>query len=382
MDDDPAVLQVTRLALTGVSFNGRELELIDALTLDDARSALDQDLEIAVILLDVLMSEGTSGLDLVHFVRHSSNNADARIIIRTGQPGYAPEREVIASYDINDYLEKTQVTMAVLHKAIITALRSFQQIQELKRVSRMKTAFLAAICHEFKTPLNAVIGFSEMIEAQAAGPIENKAYVEWAGYVVRGGSQLLKMVDVLIDRTRLEGATYLEQEGLELTLVLGAATRDVFSGRDQPVVELMGERVFIRGNPSRLRQAFRLVLENTVLHAGCDRVVISLGEIAGAEPGWFVTIADNGAGIARDQLRILSDPIPIRDRWKNRGQEGLGLGLSIARRIAELHGGVMEIESGEGSGTTITFRVGAVLDEPEPKDGEMIWNMRSPTLPA
>src|SRR4029450_6208270 len=110
IDDEPAVHDGTGLALRDYRLNGQGLEILSAYSAAEGRELLRRHSDIAVVLLDVIMETDTAGLGLVEFIRKDLKNETVRIILRTGQPGQAPERRVIVDYDINDYKAKTRLT--------------------------------------------------------------------------------------------------------------------------------------------------------------------------------------------------------------------------------------------------------------------------------
>ncbi len=132
VDDDQMVHTITKMVLKGFTYAGRDILYLDAASAAEAKEMLKEHPDTAVLVLDVVMEERNSGLELVHFVREDLANRDVRIIMRTGQPGYAPEEEIIVKYDINDYREKTELTKAKLFTALVTALRSYEYIMSLK----------------------------------------------------------------------------------------------------------------------------------------------------------------------------------------------------------------------------------------------------------
>jgi len=136
VDDDPAVHTGTRFALQDFELHGRQLELLSARSASEARQLFRAHPDIAVILLDVVMETEGAGLDLVEFVRGELGNETVRIILRTGQPGQAPERRVIVDYDINDYKAKTELTAEKLFTALTAALRSHEQLLRLVQTRR------------------------------------------------------------------------------------------------------------------------------------------------------------------------------------------------------------------------------------------------------
>ena len=131
VDDDPEVHSVTRLALDGFTFAGRGLRFINAYSGAQAREILKAETGIAMMLLDVVMETDDSGLAVVNFVRNELHNPFLRIVLRTGQPGQAPELEVISKYDINDYKHKTELTRERLYTTIYTSLSTYRDLVTL-----------------------------------------------------------------------------------------------------------------------------------------------------------------------------------------------------------------------------------------------------------
>ena len=110
IDDDQAVHEGTRFALSDYSLNNQGLEILSAYSAAEGRTLMRNNPDIAAVLLDVIMETDAAGLDLVEYIRNELKNETVRIILRTGQPGQAPERRVIVQYVINDYKAKTELT--------------------------------------------------------------------------------------------------------------------------------------------------------------------------------------------------------------------------------------------------------------------------------
>ncbi len=136
IDDEPAVHDGTRFALSDYKLNGQGLEILSAYSAVEGRELLRSHPDVAVVLLDVIMESDSAGLDLVEFIRNGLKNETVRIILRTGQPGQAPERRVIVDYDINDYKAKTELTADKLFTSLTAALRSYQQLQRMVETRR------------------------------------------------------------------------------------------------------------------------------------------------------------------------------------------------------------------------------------------------------
>ena len=150
VDDDADVHRATQFALDQAVVLGRPLELIFASSAHEAKSILAGEPDIALILLDVVMETSSAGLELVGHIREQSRLKTTRIILRTGQPGYAPEYSTIVNYDINDYRTKSELSQIRLLTAVTAALRSYEQLcsldanrQGLASIVHASSAFMA-----------------------------------------------------------------------------------------------------------------------------------------------------------------------------------------------------------------------------------------------
>ncbi|MES2582798.1 MAG: DUF3369 domain-containing protein [Pseudomonadota bacterium] len=131
VDDEPDIHAVTRLALNSVSFKGRCIEIISAYTGAQGYALLSTEPDIALVLLDVVMETEDAGLRLARRIREELDNQLVRIVLRTGQPGQAPEQKVIVDFDINDYKAKTELTAQKLFTTVISSLRSYEGLQTI-----------------------------------------------------------------------------------------------------------------------------------------------------------------------------------------------------------------------------------------------------------
>jgi CheY-like chemotaxis protein len=136
VDDEEQVHAVTRMVLDDFEFKQIPLNFLSAYSAAEGREMLKKNDDIAVCLLDVVMESDNAGLELARWVRENLGNPWLRIILRTGQPGQAPERKVIVEYDINDYKEKSELTAQKLFSAMVTALRSYKDIMAIEASRR------------------------------------------------------------------------------------------------------------------------------------------------------------------------------------------------------------------------------------------------------
>ena len=159
VDDEPDVHRTTLLALKGLAIEGRRLEFVHAYSAEEARACLEKYQDLAVVLLDVVMEADDAGLQLVRFIRHELANNAIRVILRTGQPGYAPELETIRSYDINDYKTKSELTRVRLFTSLTVAVRSYSQIHQME-ANRRGLELIIAATNELSKP-RGLLRFAE-----------------------------------------------------------------------------------------------------------------------------------------------------------------------------------------------------------------------------
>lgn len=132
VDDDPEIHEVTRMVLADATFANRPIGLASAFSAAEAKTYLATHPDTALILLDVVMEADHAGLELVRHTREIIRNRDVQIVLRTGQPGMAPERDVIVQYDINGYFLKTELTAQKLTSIVVAGLRAYQYIKALQ----------------------------------------------------------------------------------------------------------------------------------------------------------------------------------------------------------------------------------------------------------
>lgn len=149
VDDEPGVHDVTRLVLSGFRFEGRPVLLHHAYSAGEAKQLLREHPDMAVALLDVVMESEQAGLQLVRWIREDLENPHIRLVLRTGQPGQAPEQEVIANYDINDYKDKTELTAQKLSTVMYATLRAWRDISIIEANKRGLERVIASSVHIF-----------------------------------------------------------------------------------------------------------------------------------------------------------------------------------------------------------------------------------------
>ncbi|CAM5225414.1 PP2C family protein-serine/threonine phosphatase [Alishewanella longhuensis] len=144
VDDEPEIHQVTLMALRDFRYQGASLRFMSAHSAAAAKSILAQNNDIALILLDVVMETDDAGLTLVQYIRDTLQNHLVRIVLRTGQPGQAPEQRIMHDYDINDYRAKTELTVLRLTTTVMSALRAFTALKQLAQLNETLEAQVQA----------------------------------------------------------------------------------------------------------------------------------------------------------------------------------------------------------------------------------------------
>ncbi|MDE2265441.1 MAG: PAS domain S-box protein [Alphaproteobacteria bacterium] len=231
-------------------------------------------------------------------------------------------------------------------------------LRRAEEANRAKSAFLAAMSHELKTPLNAVIGFSEIIKNELFGPAGQPAYPAYAADIHASGTKLLSIINDVLDVSRLEGgALTIDPRACDVRdladSAIDAARRLVGDDRHVPI-DIVGTLPAIHVDPGRLRQAMTNILANALKftpHNGSVSVRIWVEKSGGVS----IAVVDTGIGMAPGKVAAALEPFRQIDGSLARRFEGAGLGLSIAKALVELHGGTLAIESELSRGTTVAI---------------------------
>ncbi|HOY78525.1 MAG TPA: HAMP domain-containing sensor histidine kinase [Hyphomonadaceae bacterium] len=240
---------------------------------------------------------------------------------------------------------------ADLRNALAVADVAKAEVEVAKGQLEQRTTFFAQTSHELRTPLNAIVGFADMMRNAVFGPLPDR-YQEYATLIHEGGQNLTLIVDDVLDLARLEAGRYeIHRDLLSLTDMAYEAVhfmRDEAT-RKQIELELVGDDVEAFADSKAVRQiALNLISNALKFTPAGGRVEVSAVEGAA---GALLAVSDTGVGISPEELTRLSRAFEQGGAGKK--QKGAGLGLSVVRAMAELHGGRLDIESREGGGSTI-----------------------------
>ena len=196
VDDVPEIHDITILALEDFSFDDRELEFLSAYSGAEAKKLIAEHPDAAMVLLDVVMEHDHAGLEVARHVREELGNKSIRIVLRTGQPGQAPERKIIADYDINDYKEKTELTFEKLYTMMYSCLRSYRDITVIESNKRGLEKVIDASASIFET--HSLTRFTHGVMEQFTSLLmldRDAVYCKTSGLAARcGGGANLEIV--------------------------------------------------------------------------------------------------------------------------------------------------------------------------------------------
>jgi PAS domain S-box-containing protein len=293
--------------------------------------------------------------DFVSEIRHRSGR---RIWISETARAVRDRSGMLVCYEgtVEDATEKVEQ-----EQALRAALR------QAEIANKMKGAFLAAMSHELKTPLNAVLGFSEIIRDEVLGPVGQEAYRDYASDIHKSGSRLLTVINDVLDVSRLEGGLLTiemrAQNMLDLAESAVKLARAVTHDERKIEIDLPVDMPLLKVDPRRIAQVLGNLLANALKFTPQDGKVRLAARVL-ADGGAHLVVEDTGIGMADETMAAALEPFRQLDGSLARCFEGAGLGLSIAKALVELHGGALSLKSALGQGTTVTIALPPACIEP------------------
>ena len=271
------------------------------------------------------------------------------------QTGTTLKRDVHASHEAALALQqRLDETLERLREARARA-------DQADRANEAKSAFLAMMSHELRTPLSAIIGFSELIEQQALGPIGNAKYSDYATDIRQAGRHLLGIINDILDLSKVEsGKENLKEQKITPAALLDGV-RVLIEGRAREAevsltFDFPDDLPNLRADKRRLTQVLVNLLSNAVKFTP-EGGQVTLRCWATKGSGFVFQAIDSGIGMAQEDIPLA---LSVFGQVENdRQRQGTGLGLPLAKALAELHGGTLDLQSELGQGTTATLRLPA-----------------------
>ena len=232
--------------------------------------------------------------------------------------------------------------------------------ERAEAASQAKSAFLASVSHELRTPLNAIIGFSQIMATGVFGSLGNPKYQDYAKDIQSSGQHLLSVINDILDISRAEADRLeLRESEIDMAGAIAASLKSVRTSADVGAVILdvqcPDDLPVLRADDVRIRQILINLLSNAVkfTERGGSVTTVARLETTGA---MVLEVADTGIGMSEDQVAVALAPFGQVDSSLARKYGGTGLGLPLSRRLAELHGGTLDISSSSRVGTTVRVR--------------------------
>jgi len=336
-----------------------------------------------ILLLDIRMPH-ISGFQLIEMLRPIFADDYVPILVLTAQTDQETRRKSL-EVGASDFLTKPFVAwellqrvrnmlqIRMLYKKTREQNRELEQrvaertrelteaLAATRKADRAKLDFLSVMSHELRTPLNAIIGFSEVISAQDTRPPIPADYLDYARLIEESGKHLLDMVNRILEYTKgSTGAVSLEEKPVFLREMIDrciAMLTPKAVAKAVSVIMAPSPLLWVRGDERRLRELLLSILDNAIkFHYQHGMVRVELTDDAA---GPTVTVTDNGPGIALEMQARIFDPFTQGEGSLDRRHEGIGLGLPIVQRYAQLHGGRVELDSEPGRGTIVRVHLPA-----------------------
>ncbi|MBI1206758.1 MAG: response regulator [Azospirillum sp.] len=372
VDDNPANVELLREILRHQGYTN-----IHSVTDSRLVAELCRTQDFDVLLLDIRMPH-FSGFQVIEQLAPIFGGEYVPILVLTAQTDQATRRRAL-ELGATDFLSKPFVTWELLQR-----LRNILQIRALykevrsqnreleqrvaertteltealavsRKADRSKLDFLAVMSHELRTPLNSIIGFAEFMQNQSTSRYDKIDTTEYAKLIEESGKHLLKLVNRILDVTKgATGTLSLDESDIDLRRLIqvcAAGLQPKAEANGIAISLLPGAACQVRGDERRLRELMSSLLDNAIKfnHSGGN---VTIG-VATTEDEFVVEVSDDGPGIPPDLRAHVFDPFTQGEGSLRRRFEGIGLGLPLVQRFAELHGGRVVLDSTLGQGTVV-----------------------------
>lgn len=353
VDDDPTMREI---AVAGLSIGGH--------TMCTARDGADSwqqlnDDPFDLVLIDLDMPE-VDGYTLIQWIREDEHLKHLPVIVVTSHEdepaidrAFEAGASSFVSKPVNWPLFRHQLRYVCRGSAAERDLRAAKDVAE--RSVGLKNSFMSVINHELRTPLTHIIGFAEVLQLQSNGPLGHPGYLDYVNEIAGAGRHLLGSVtDVILLSRSLAGELALKEGEYSVSSILHEALEAT-----EPLARSASVELAPSGDVNETRLVCDIQMLSRCLIALLDNAVkfsppgaqVRIKSAASPDGGFAISIADDGPGMSPEQIADCFEPFVQSDMSFRRSVEGIGLGLTVARSMIELHGGVLALRSESEQGT-------------------------------
>ncbi len=381
-DDETRVHEVTKHVLHDFSFEGKGLKFLSAYSGEEAKGLVEKHSDTALILLDVVMEKNTSGLEVARYIRRQLKNNFIRIVLRTGQPGEAPEKSVILEYNINDYKNKSELTHQKLFTTLVASLRSYrdlmtiemhlkeleerniqivlmnEQLQKEIAKRKEKDTFFSIIAHDLTNPFQPLLGLSQLLTNKAL-TAEREDIHKMGIHIYRAARNVYGLLKNLLQWSRMErGLVDVQPFMLILHDIVNRNVELLNPNAAHKQINLqstVSDNITVFADENMLDTVIRNLISNAIkfTKTGGNITISAIPYDKFVE----ISVTDTGLGISQENIaNLFRIDINLSTKGTN-GEVGTGLGLVMCKEMVERNGGQISVESEKGKGTRVKFTV-------------------------
>jgi signal transduction histidine kinase len=316
-----------------------------------------KEFEPDLVMLDLHMPQ-PDGLELLRRLRDARRQLGfLPVLVLTGDTGQAARNNAL-DLGADDFLTKPLDRQEVILR--VRNLLSTRRLHvDLARAYRHKTDFLASMSHELRTQLSSIIGFSELLGDETPGRFDEPSRLKFLAQINSSGRYLLALIDDILDLSKIEaGQAVLRIENVVIAEVVRnvASTIEPLAAKKSIRIEADGAAAgMVPADLGKVKQMLLNLVSNAVKFTP-DGGRVSIGAQR-LDDAVEISVSDTGIGIAESDRARLFEPFRQLDSALARQQHGTGLGLALTKRFAELHGGLLLVESELGKGSKFTLRL-------------------------
>ncbi len=375
-DDENDVITITKLALNDFKFQEKNLHFFEASNKEEAKAIIHENDDIALIFLDVVMENNYDGLELVKYIREDLKNDLVQIVLRTGQPGYAPEREIISNYKINFYQTKSELTDNKLFTLTSSLLHSYHALktihnyninlkhviaeqtqhlrtknEELQNVIASKNKLFSIIAHDLVNSFNSLLGFSDILRLQCE-TLPAEKIKQFAEIIWKTSGSTYNLLSNLLEWSRIQTGTInlTPQKVSLLNLITSNVNLHQLQARQKNLTInfTCNESINVYCDSFMINTVLRNLISNGIKFTKKGGININVSK---NNDECLIEISDTGVGISAEILSELFSIENVSTKGTD-GESGTGIGLVLCREFVTLNKGTISVTTEINKGTT------------------------------